>query len=324
MLSGRIGCYGCKSMQTLDDILNLLEPIQFDAHWRQIDKIIGRLPSDRDQIDAWGRIVNRLSPAPISKGHPYFRLAILHLLTDSEEAQAISYLELAYQEDRRYGPSVGLTPHRMAAYRLLSLTKGFLTHLRSKKNWQKEQLVEPYRPVLTRMLLTVYDKSLIHVLDREGYTDQEFSRLISHRGLLRFASENYFCAEDLLELFFVQNSGIDKLRNEYPLARAIVGLLGGVLEAILADRLPNARGEPLGRLIEQGHEQGVIQVGTRLAALSSLMLYLRNHIHADRDASQIEYFIDINVAKGCKVALDWVISELLQLSENRKDRKSVV
>jgi len=41
-----------------------------------------------------------------------------------------------------------------------------------------------------------------------------------------------------------------------------------------------------------------------------MMLYLRNHIHADRDASRRAYFIDINVAKDCKVALDWVIADL--------------
>jgi len=45
--------------------------------------------------------------------------------------------------------------------------------------------------------------------------------------------------------------------------------------------------------------------------LSSMMLYLRNHVHPDRDAARTAYFIDINVAKGCKVALDWVIADLL-------------
>jgi hypothetical protein len=41
------------------------------------------------------------------------------------------------------------------------------------------------------------------------------------------------------------------------------------------------------------------------------MLYLRNHVHADRDSARTAYFIDINVAKGCKVTVDWVIADLL-------------
>ena len=43
------------------------------------------------------------------------------------------------------------------------------------------------------------------------------------------------------------------------------------------------------------------RLGTKLAALSSIMLYLRNHVHPDRDAAGTAYLIDINVAKGCKV-----------------------
>jgi hypothetical protein len=89
-------------------------------------------------------------------------------------------------------------------------------------------------------------------------------------------------------------------------------LFGGVLEAILADKLPNFRGHSLGVLVREGHAAGIIRVGTKLAALSSMMLYLRNHIHADRDASRRGYYVDINVAKGCKVALDWAIADLLQ------------
>jgi len=88
--------------------------------------------------------------------------------------------------------------------------------------------------------------------------------------------------------------------------------LGGVLEAILADKLPTVRGKPLGSLITEAKDAGIIKIGTKLAALSSVMLYLRNHVHPDRDAVRTAYFIDINVAKGCKVALDWVIADLLQ------------
>jgi hypothetical protein len=42
------------------------------------------------------------------------------------------------------------------------------------------------------------------------------------------------------------------------------------------------------------------------------MLHLRNYVHADLSSKRAEYFIDINTAKGCKAALDWVIAEMLQ------------
>ena len=263
-----------------------------------------------------------MGSAQISKGHPYFRLAVLHLQTDADESVAISFLELAYAEDQKYGPNVGKEPHRMGAYRLLSLTKGFLTYLREQKNWQTEQLKEPHRLALIRTLLAVYDGSLVHILDRTGHTYQSFFTLISHRGLLRFAIENYYCAENLLEVYFAQNRFIAGHTGEYPLARAIVGLLAGVLEAILADRLPNVRSKTLGGLIAEASKGGIIQVGTKVAALSSLMLYLRNFIHADRQAGQFEYFIDMNVANGCRVALDWAISDMLQAGERQSSAAS--
>jgi hypothetical protein len=61
---------------------------------------------------------------------PYFRLGVLHLLTDPDATRAVQELELAYLEDRHYGPDTGKLPHRMGAYRLLALTKGFLDLLR--------------------------------------------------------------------------------------------------------------------------------------------------------------------------------------------------
>jgi hypothetical protein len=85
----------------------------------------------------------------------------------------------------------------------------------------------------------------------------------------------------------------------------------GVLEAILADRLPAARSKPLGVLIAEAKYANIVKVGTKLAALSSMMLYLRNHVHPDRDTTRTAYFIDVNVARGCKVAVDWVIADLL-------------
>jgi hypothetical protein len=199
----------------------------------------------------------------------------------------------------------------MGAYRLLALTKGFIEYLDGKKNWEAEQLRLPHRPTVIKTLLAVYDGSLVHILDSEVHTFQSFFTVIQDKSLVRFAIENYFCAEHLIEMFFVSGAHISRHTDEYPFARSIVGLFGGVLEAILADKLPTVRGKPLGTLITEAKDAGIIKVGTKLAALSSMMLYLRNHVHPDRDAARTAYFIDINVAKGCKVALDWVISDLL-------------
>ena len=298
-------------MRTIADILNL-DPLQFDSRWSEIDQVIWGLKTVQEQIAAWEAIAHHLEPYPVPKGMPFFRLGHMHLLNDPEATTAINYLEAAYKEDVKYGPDAGKTPHRMGAYRLLALTKGFLEYLDAKKNWETEQLRLPHRPIIIRTLLAVYDRSLAHILDMEGHTYQSFFAIMQDKSLTRFAIENYFCAEHLIELFFVPGAHIDRFSDEYPLSRSIVGLFGGVLEAILADRLPDARGAPLGTLMKEAKDGGIIKVGTKLAALSSMMSYLRKHIHPDRDAARTAYFIDINVAKGCKVALDWVIADLLQ------------
>jgi hypothetical protein len=298
-------------MDTLEQILNLL-PAQFDSYWKEIDAVVATLPSPMEQIEAWKAILGCLRHHPFSKGMPYFRLGVLHLLTDPDATRAVEELELAYLEDKRYGPDTGKIAHRMGAYRLLALTKGFLEYLQSEKDWKTEQLKPPHRTVVIRTLLAIYDRSLAHILDLEGHTYQSFFGLIRDQSLNRFAIENYFCAEHLIELFHISGAHLSRQTDEYPLARAIIGLFGGVLEAILEDKLPTFRGHSLGILVREGHAVGIIKVGTKLAALSSMMLYLRNHIHADRDASQRGYYVDINVAKGCKVALDWAIADLLQ------------
>ena len=298
-------------MNSLKDILQLSPP-QFDSHWHQIDTIISGLPTLKDRLSAWEAILSYLNPHPISKGMPYFRLGVFHLLSDADETQAIECLELAYGEDEQYAPRIGRLPHRMGAYRLLSLTKGFFGYLRNQKNWETTQLEETHRQTLTRTLLAVYDKSILDVFDTGGHDYRSFMSLISDKNLARFAMENYFCAEHLLEMFHLQGQHIVKHSDEYPLSRAIIGLLAGTLEAVLVDRLPGAEGKPLGGLVTEAQKKGIIQVGTTLAALSSLMLYFRNHIHPDREISQKDYFIDINVAKGCKCGLDWAVSELLR------------
>jgi hypothetical protein len=297
-------------MATVDEILKL-DPLLFETHWNQIDQVIWALKTPQEQMAAWEAIGDHLKPHPVSKGMPFFRLGHMHLVNDGDANTALSFLEAAYKEDMKYGPDSGKTPHRMGAYRLLALTKGFIEYLENKKNWEAEQLQSPNRRILMRTLLAVYDGSLVHILDSEGHTYQPFFALIRDKSLVRFAVENYFCAENLIQMFFVSGPHISRHTDEYPLSRAVVGLFGGVLEAILTDKIPSARGKPLGSLITEAKTADIIKTGTKLAALSSMMLYLRNHVHPDRDVNRTEYFIDINVAKGCKVALDWVIADLL-------------
>jgi hypothetical protein len=138
--------------QKLEQILNL-PPAQFDSHWREIDAVVAALPSPMEQIEAWKAILSRLQHHPFSKGMPYFRLGVLHLLTDPDATRAVEELELAYLEDKHYGPDTGQIPHRMGAYRLLAFTKGFLEYLQSEKDWKAEQLKPPHRTVVIRTLL---------------------------------------------------------------------------------------------------------------------------------------------------------------------------
>ena len=217
-------------MATLDDILKL-DPLLFDAHWREIDQVVWRLNTGHEQIAAWEKIADRLKTHPVSKGMPYFRLGHMHLVTDADAVRAINYLELAYAEDVKYGPDNGQIPHRMGAYRLLALTKGFIEYLDAKNNWETEQLRLPHRPVVIRALLAVYDRSLAHILDLEGHTYQSFFSLIQDKSLTRFAIENYLCAERLIELFFVSGAHISRFTcfstaRELPLsARSGSGLI---------------------------------------------------------------------------------------------------
>ena len=299
-------------MEKLEEILSL-EPEQFDQHWQEIDQFIFKLNKRNEQIKAWESIALKLENSDVSKGMPYFRLGIAHLLRDPDESTAIDYLKKAYEEDNHFGPLSGQLPHRMGAYRLLALTEGFFSYLHQKKNWEEAQLEVKHRQTLVKTLLAVYDSSLINVFDRRGHTYKTFFDFMTDKKLIRFAIENYFCAESLLEMFFIAGAPIVKSRDEYALARAIIGLIGGTLEAVLLDKLSSESGEQkltLGALVNEAHLQRKLSPGTTLAALSSLMLYLRNHVHPEREIAQQDFFIDINVAKGCKVALDWAINEM--------------
>jgi hypothetical protein len=300
--------------------------------WREIDAIVTKLAEDQ-QTAEWMRIVAMLENVPVGKGHAYFRLGILHLLKDSSEKTAVDYLEKAYREDEEHAPSIGQEAHRMGAYRLLALVKGYFQYLDQKRieqqrksqqpSWETEQFTGATRRHQVETLLIVYDKSLVHPLDLTGHTYQSFFQLIQDRSLSTFAIENYFCSEELITMLTVESQAAFRRVHEYPIARAIVGLLGGVIEAILAARIPKQRQSlPLGGLMKAAYEAGIIQLGSRLAALCSLQLYLRNHVHADRNATRNEYFIDLNVARGSKAAMDWVISEMLRTRPQQPLRSS--
>lgn len=295
--------------------IDRVESQELRSRWLVIDSIIRAFPEE-DQILQWIQTVSVIKDIPVSKGHPYFLLGVLHLLKDSDHTQAVDFLEKAYHEDKIYGPDSGRTAHRMSAYRLLAFVKGYFDYVKAKviagkPNWETEQFEGAHRRNQIETLLTAFDRGLFHPLDVDGHTYQSFFRLIKDKDLCRFAIENYFCADELINLLITEMPSSLRTQHEYAMSRAIISLLAGVLEAILSDRLPTARGLTLGGLIREAYVTGVIGKGSRLAALSSLMLYFRNHFHADRDAQRSAYFIDLNVARGCKASLDWALSEML-------------
>lgn len=306
-------------MDSLKDVF-ALDPGQLHNSWNEVDKIIQALPSRLEQIQAWEQVCEALQKGSDEshslKGHPYFRLGVLHLLEDGDEDKGLKYLELAYKEDQKYAEIKGneRRPEERAAYRLLAIVKDFFAYLRSKKStdWESALLLPNNRKVVIPLLFTVYDLSIAHSLDVPGFTVVDFQRLVKDDVLRRFACENYFCAENLLVMFTLQGQHIDKNNDRYPLGRATVGLIGGVLEAIWLERLPGVQKGTLGHLLKLAHERGVLRPDSKLAALSSLLCFMRNHLHPGLDAKRSNYFIDMNVAKGCKVALDMAISELLR------------
>lgn len=276
--------------------------------WQKFDALIETLPNPADRVKGWERVVAELCRRKAPLGHPKFRLGILHLVNDPDAIAGIKHLEEAHDEDLRYG--VNEEAFRKAAYRVLCLTKDFFGDLQGRKGWKAEQLLPPHRTTLVRTLLAVYDETARNILDLDTHTYSPFFKLIKNDCLRRFAGENYYLAQELLERVSFESGRSLLLLHQYPLARSIIGLYGGALEALLLDRLPQANGKPLGQLIDEAHNADVLQLGTKLTALATLMLYFRNHIHPGRDFVRTDYFIDINVAKGIKIALDWVITDL--------------
>jgi len=304
-------------MNSVDELLRLdATQLRRKENWSEMDRIVCALPSNAEKIHAWQKICAILDTDQYTKGLPLFRLGILHILEDADEQQGLKLLEQAYKEDQREVNAVGIPAEKRGAYLLLAVVKDFFDYLRTKKpqDWESGLLTSQNRKTLIPVLFTVYDLISMHPLDMKGFTTADFLKLIKSDPLRRFAGENYFCTENLLVMFTLQGQHIDKVNDQYPLARAIMGLIGGVLEAIWLDRMsPSAMGKTLGAILTEAHKQGVLKLDTRIAALSSLLCFMRNHVHPGRDIKRQHYFINMEVAKGCKAALDWAISELLKL-----------
>jgi hypothetical protein len=316
VLRAKMGSLGSRSdvmsaLPTLDEVLSFQASALSDRSAIQIfDQIIDRSPDSQQRVGDWSRVAAELEAKGVSSSHAHFRLGILHLINDPDEAVGISQLERAYEQDQRF--AVNTEPHRLAAYRVLSLVKDFLADLRGRKDWQALQLDPKHRGVLISTLLALYDTTVRqHILDMHVWTFNPFFAIFTTDRLRVFAGENYFCAQSLLEWVETTSGHSFLLANEYPFARSIIGLYGGVLEAILAEKLSTAQPKTLGGLITEAYKQGHLVIGTRLCALATILLYFRNHVHPNKEITRINYFIDLNVAKGLKSAIDLAIGDLL-------------
>jgi hypothetical protein len=304
-------------MDSIEELLRLdAAQLRKDENWREMDRIVCALPSNAEKVRVWEQICSILDKDQSIKGLPLFRLGILHILEDADEQQGLKLLEQAYEQDQREVSEIGIPAEKRGAYLLLAVVKDFFDYLRTKKphEWESGLLANQNRKTLIPVLFTVYDLISTHPLDMKGFTTTDFLNLIKSDALRRFAGENYFCTENLLVMFTLEGQHIDKINDQYALARAIVGLVGGVLEAIWLDRMPPAAmGKTLGSILAEAYKQGILKLDTRIAALSSLLCFMRNHVHPGRDIKRQHYFINMEVAKGCKAALDWTVSELLKV-----------
>ena len=207
--------------------------------WLKLDDVIDLLPDFGDRIRRWAEVLSFAEGNGLPTGHPHFRLGVLHLLSDADERVGLEHLDRAYQQDRKWRPQQA---HRMAAYRVLCLTKGLISDLKQKNDHdpQKHQLKAPHRVTLIATIFRLYDETRVHPLDMPILTYPSFFALLKDDNLRLFAGQNYYCAHDLLEFASTHQSFVNE--HEYALARAVIGLYGGVLEAILADKLPKLKG----------------------------------------------------------------------------------
>jgi hypothetical protein len=118
---------------------------------------------------------------------------------------------------------------------------------------------------LISTLLALYDTTVRqHILDMHVWTFNPFFAIFKTDRLRVFAGENYFCAQSLLEWVETSGGHAFLLTNEYPFARSILGLYGGVLKAILAEKLSTTQPKTLGGLITEAYKRSNLVVGTRL------------------------------------------------------------
>lgn len=285
--------------------------------WRRVaDPAIFALSTVDEQKVAWKQLAHRINAEghKVSKGHSYFRLGHLHLEHDATEQTGLEYLRKAFEEDKRFGLGEGKLPQAMGAYLLLSFVEDFLVYLGGiTEQWMKDQLKPPNRRGFFRVLLTIYDTSWKPGVQAETYSHRDLSGLFKDEKLLRFAWENYRCANSLVRVYEAQMPWFTA-DEKYALARAAIGLYGGTFEAVLADwfpRRPDEKPPTLGTLVNKARTAipQVIKDGTALAALSIFLLYFRNLIHPDREI-KAKYDIGMQNAKGVGFALSWALGEL--------------
>lgn len=303
---------------SLSNLLETDTALMNRQFWEQADREVFVLPTVNGQKKAWQSLAKRIDADghTVSKGHPYFRLGHLHLEDDPSEQTGLDYLRKAFEEDKVFGPRTGQLPKAMGAYLLLSFVEDFLAYLNdvTTQHWMRDQLNNaPNRKNLFNVLLTIYNESLRPRHESQVYTHRHFSDLFKDAKLLRFAVENYQCANSLVSVYFAQTPWLTA-DEQYALARATIGLYGATLEAVLADWFPPKPSEKpptLGKLVDKARtaDPQVIKDGTALAALSIFLLYFRNLVHPDREI-KAKYDIGMQNAKGVGIALGWALGEL--------------
>src|SRR4051812_29532213 len=132
-------------MSTTSGLLSLEEILQSGASvltdratLTRLDELIESSPALTERDHGWKAVAAAQEARGAPSGHAHFRLGILHLVNDVDETLGISHLEKAHAQDLEF--EAKRSPYQMAAYRVLSLVRDFIAHLRSKKNWQTEQL----------------------------------------------------------------------------------------------------------------------------------------------------------------------------------------
>lgn len=128
------------NLPTLDEVLKSSPSTVGDLSTAQIlDQIIESPPDVQQRIADWNRVAAESEAKGVSSSHAHFRLGILHLVNDPDEATGVCHLERAYEQDQRC--AVSKESHRLAAYRVLSLVRDFLAGLSAERTGRVFSLV---------------------------------------------------------------------------------------------------------------------------------------------------------------------------------------